>query len=92
MRSSHTAIREYPPLTETRESPHTAAKTQHSQYGNKSLLFFFLEKKKSKRKSMQHLTLGFKGNSVRMSDDWPMMLELRGRFVVEVDRTLVECY
>lgn len=41
---------------------------------------------------MQHLTSGFEGNSVRMSDDWPMMLELRGRFVVEVDRTLVECY
>ena len=41
---------------------------------------------------MQHLTLGFEGNSVRMSDDWSMMPELRGRFVVEVDRTLVECY
>ena len=67
-----------------------AAKTQHSQYRNKSL--FKKKKKKSKRKSVQHLTLGFEGNSVRMSDDWSMMPELRGRFVVEVDRTLVECY
>ena len=29
---------------------------------------------------------------MRISDDWLMMLELRGRFVVEVDGMLVERY